>query len=54
MHPDAPSAPCRTSEPPEPDEPPPILGSWQRMYELVLVTLLVVVLVLAFLTRVYT
>jgi hypothetical protein len=34
-------------------EPPPILGSWNRMYGLVLATLVVIVLLFALLTRIY-
>lgn len=34
-----------------PDEPPPVLGRWSRLYALVVLELLVVVLVLLWLTR---
>ena len=36
-----------------PEEPPPILGSWNRLYALVLGTLAVVVALLTVITRVY-
>ena len=52
----SPSAPPSASAPaPAPAEgPPPILGSWGRMYALVLGALCVVVAILAWLTQVYT
>jgi len=36
-----------------PDEPPPVLGTWGRLYALVAIELIVVVLVLLWLTRRY-
>jgi hypothetical protein len=38
---------------PTDDEPPPILGSWQRLYALVLAWLLVVIIALWIVTRAY-
>jgi len=35
------------------DEPPPILGSWRRLYTLVIAVLVVIILLLALLTRAY-
>ena len=52
--PTAPGAepPLAVAEPPV-DEPPPILGSWQRMYFLVLAVLLLAVLLFAWLGWIY-
>jgi hypothetical protein len=47
MHPDPAPVPGAA------EAPPPILGSWQRMYALVLITLLAVVILLTVLTQVY-
>jgi hypothetical protein len=53
MNPEPPLAPAGLVKEPPPLEPPPILGSWERMYALVLGVFCAVVLLLYFLTRVY-
>lgn len=40
-----------SSEEPTPDEPPPILGSWSRLYWLLIIVLAVQVLLYAWLTE---
>jgi hypothetical protein len=38
---------------PEDDEPPPLLGSWRRLYALVIAVLVAIIVLLALLTRAY-
>ena len=38
---------------PEDDEPPPLLGSWRRLYALVIGALVAIVVLLALLTRAF-
>ncbi len=57
--PDAPAARRRATDPATapgaqeggPEEPPPVLGKWSRLYALVVLELLAVILVLLWLTR---
>jgi len=54
MNLEPPAIPDRLVKEAPPVEPPPILGSWQRMYALVLGVFFAVVLFLFWLTKVYT
>ena len=42
------------SEPPDRDEPPPILGSWQKLYLVVVAELVLVIVLLGWLTWRYS
>ena len=53
MNPNPPPIAAELGENTPPPDAPPILGSWRRMYILVLVAFLGVVLFCAFLTKVY-
>ena len=37
----------------EPEEPPPLLGSWRRLYALEIAVLIAIIVLLALLTRAY-